>query len=227
VKKIDITITSTIRPELLYITLYSFKSKLLKNNFKYRIILNVDPIGDDNYNQQKILDITSIFFNDIIYNFPKEPNFPKAVIWCWKQVKSDYVFHLEDDWYLIKDINLNSMINILDRNLNMASLKLSQTKQKEKNNQIEDFIYHEKLSLNPTLFNGKFIKNIVQLLNNKINPEKQLCYNISNKRTQYIYKWKHAIYTKEGNEILIMDTGRDWLEEIIHLKLTDLTNKEF
>jgi len=226
VKQIDITISATIRPELLYVTLDSFKSKLLKNNFKYRVILNVDPIGDDKYNQQKMLDITKFFFDNIVYNFPKEPNFPKAVIWCWKQVESDYVFHLEDDWFLIKNINLNSMINILNNNSDIASLRLSKTDQKETGKKIKDFVYHEKLSLNPTLFNGKFIKEVVKMMDDKLNPEKQLrCSNL-NKRTRFICKWKHVIYTKEGNGILIKDIGREWMETTKYHKQIAFINWE-
>ena len=58
---IDITITSSLRPELLDKTLNSFKTNLFNDDKKYRIIINIDPAGDI----KKKLELTEKSENDI------------------------------------------------------------------------------------------------------------------------------------------------------------------
>ena len=43
--KIDITTTAIIRPEILRMTLHTFRKNLL-HEFDARLIINVDPIGE-------------------------------------------------------------------------------------------------------------------------------------------------------------------------------------
>ena len=73
-EKIDITITATLRQKIFYKTLLSFTKNMLTDQSRYRIILNVDPIGEDN-TQQKMLDVAKGFFRDIVYRFPDKPCF--------------------------------------------------------------------------------------------------------------------------------------------------------
>ena len=44
------------RPEILRLCLETFKKNLL-NQFNVRIIINVDPVGEENYSQKDIVNI--------------------------------------------------------------------------------------------------------------------------------------------------------------------------
>ena len=44
--KIDITMTATIRPGIVSQTLESYCSKIFKERDRYRLIINVDPVGE-------------------------------------------------------------------------------------------------------------------------------------------------------------------------------------
>ncbi len=172
--KIDICMTATIRPEIVDSTLKSFSENMFKDQSNYRLIINVDPIGE-NIPQKSILKVAKRYFDDIIYNYPKYPSFTKAVIWCWSQTTSNYVFHLEDDWKLLTPIDINSMIEILEEYPDLVSLRLNKEKTgNSKHTCRHGFIYHPKISLNPTLFKGEFIRVVSTLMDKDINPEKQL-----------------------------------------------------
>lgn len=226
-EKIDITITATIRPKLFQKTLLSFTQNMLTDQSQYRLILNVDPIGE-NDTQQKMYDVAKGFFRNIVYRFPKEPCFSSAVIWCWEQVTSKYVLHLEDDWKLLKPISIDSMVEIMDKNPRLASLRLSKTgKSETRSLKPEDgFVYYPKLSLNPTLLRGTFVSKVCTMMDSTLNPEKQLRCSKSSVRGKYLCGWLHGIYTKEGIEALIKDTGREWMDRTKFTKETGFTNWE-
>ena len=52
--KLDVVIIATLRPEILDITLNTFYHRLL-NNFNCRLIVNIDPIGDQDCNYKDII----------------------------------------------------------------------------------------------------------------------------------------------------------------------------
>lgn len=218
---IDITMTATVRPEIIKQTFMSFRNNLLKDKYDYRLIINIDRIGE-NKKQKEIYKIARNYFSNIVVNFPKVPSFSNAVIWCWSQVTSSYVFHLEDDWKLIYPINMKEMIKILDSNPNLASLRLNKVRMKPNKS---PFVYAPKLSLNPTLFKGEYIKNVVKLMDSSRNPEKQLRpFNQENDREKYVAKWRYGIYTKESTNILVVDLGRNWMKKTRFRKKSSFVN---
>ena len=124
-KLIDITMTATVRPEILERTLSSFWQYMFSQyNYDYRLIINIDRIGDNSYSQKDALDVAESYFSDIVYNCPDTNSFPRAVKWVWSNSTSDYVFHLEDMWLLLTSINLNHLIHILDNYPKIASVNL-------------------------------------------------------------------------------------------------------
>ncbi len=82
--KIDITTSATIRPSLLNKTLSSFCSNMFIDAHDYRLIINVDPIGDST-SADEVLDVARSHFNEVVYRKPDVPCFADAVIWCWKR----------------------------------------------------------------------------------------------------------------------------------------------
>lgn len=219
-KKIDITTTATIRPSLLDDTFSSFRKNMLTDEYKYRLIINIDPIGED-LKRKFVLKVAEKYFDEIICNYPATPGFTKAVIWCWSQTQSDFIFHLEEDWKLLTKINIDYMIEILESNKSLVSLRLNKENTgSSKHSNKFGFIYHPKISLNPTLFKGDFIRNIFPLMEINKNPEKQL--RITNKTPvgRYLKDFNHGIYTKDSDQIVVLDIGRNWMDNSKFKKVT-------
>src|SRR5271157_5726072 len=120
-EKVDICMTATLRPSIIHQTLISFCNGLFTERDNYRLIVNVDPIGEK-IKRKSIADICGMFFKDVIYNFPEKPSFPDAVKWVWSQSSSNFVFHLEDDWILTRKLDINDMIRILNKDNRVACL---------------------------------------------------------------------------------------------------------
>ena len=119
---LDITTTATIRPDLFYKTLQSSTKNLFFHRKEYRLILNVDPIGED-VNPMEMVRVGKQFFDNVVYNIPDEPNLAQACRWCWQNTDSEYVFHLEDDWELERRILIGNLCIVMNKNKNMMSLR--------------------------------------------------------------------------------------------------------
>ena len=216
--KIDITMTATIRPSILDKTLSSFCANLFKDTDRCNLILNIDNIGEEKP-REEVLKVASKYFKNIIVNYSVEPNFSKAVIWAFSQTTEKYVFNLEDDWILLKPINIDLMIECLEKYYSLVSLRLNKDKL-ESQKSTGDYILSplNMLSLNPTLFKGDFIRSVYPLMNPNLNPEKQLRKDHKTERGKYIAKWNYGIYTKETSSIVIIDIGRNWIKKTKYFK---------
>ena len=206
---LDITTTATIRPELFRWTLQSFTEKLFVHKKEYRLILNVDPVGED-VDPMEMVEVGKQFFDNVVYNIPEEPNFAKACKWCWGETSSEFVFHLEDDWTLSKKIFINDMISVMNDNKNMMLLRLPKLRLTylhhcEAKNK---FIDQHKLMLNPGLFRGDLIRKISDKMNTTDNPEKQI------RRVFKLPKYQNAgVYCGIGVGEYIKHHGREWQKQ--------------
>jgi len=226
---IDITMTATVRPYILERTLDSFFENMLKNTKRdLRLILNVDPIGDEDYRQEDVLIVAKKYFKDIVYNFPDKPGFCEAVIWCWKNTVAPYIFHLEDDWILMRNVDLLKITRILNETKNLVSVRLNKEHltDGEKLEIVEgcDIVYSNTISLNPTIFTGNFVRNIVPVMDSSLNPEKQLRPSQKTKRGRMISLCKNAIYIGSGYSRIVLDIGREWMNASKFEKETGFRN---
>ena len=222
---IDITMTATIRPDIIRRTLKSYCKNIFQERDRYRLIINIDPIGEKE-SPDKIIEICKGFIPNVIYNVPAEPSFPKAVIWTWAQSRTNFVFHLEDDWLLDRYVNINHMIEVLNKYPELACLRFSKYNipKRERimlfNAKYEynpDGFYltanHNQFGLNPVLIKRDFITEALKIMVTNRNPEKQ--FRITKKdpksdMNRLIMKWKFAIYSKPGRPRLAIDNGVNW-----------------
>jgi len=187
--KIDITITATIRPKILNKTLDSFTKNIFTDKNRYRCIINIDPVGDKRSRKEDVITVAHKYFDDVVVNEPKKASFPSSVIWLWENTLSDYVFHLEDDWTVNRSIDIDDMIGILDRYSSICTVRLSKgtmgaggkilkpSKCKfASDDDRKKFKLFPRISLNPTLFRGSFVRDAVKIMTPDINPESQLVY---------------------------------------------------
>ena len=107
---IDVVTTSFCRPDLLELTYRTFFGRIIGLP-KPRIIINVDPLGHGS--AEECVKIAKRFSSDICWRCPTTPSFASAVKWCYQQVESDVVLHLEDDWFLKRSVDYRDWENVL------------------------------------------------------------------------------------------------------------------
>ena len=194
---VDISFCTTAlnRPEILEQTYHSFSNNIDGLDFKkYDLWLNIDPI----VNTKNILlneEIAKRFFNKVHVRIPDEPNFPKAINWCWSQANTQYIFHLEDDWILNGKINFNNIVDLFKtKNALEVILKAYQYK-------------YDKLALSPSIWHYDLYKTFAGKLNENINPECQL------RDKKFAYGFNISNIKTFGQSIITNDIGRNWLKQ--------------
>ena len=224
---LDITITATKRHEILRRTLESFKKNLFKGS-DIRIIINIDPVGPDEDHFNCIDTCLKVFpLREIKYRAPEKANFSDGFKWVWNEARSDFVFHLEDDWELLREIDLNDMIDMLNRHANLALVRLPQFKSTEKtmknwnlfypfNGEYFECPYNLIMTAgfcgHPSLIRREFIQNIVPHIDITKNPEKQF-HRGPLEIMKEIPKWDYGVYSQPNMPPAIKDIGRRWSVE--------------
>jgi hypothetical protein len=228
IDKIDITMTSVIRPDLMESTLKTITDKVCKDRDGFRLILNVDPVGEK-IKPMKVIKVAQKYFDDVVYNIASEPSFPKAVKWVWSQVTAPYTFHWEDDVEILRKIDVDHMIKILKDHQKLSSLRLYKGSTPKNKKIFYTFncrwIYHKEgfyvakdwkkqFGLNPILIKSEFVKEAVTRMVDDTNPEKQFRYSQKYMRP-LIQKWQYGIYANPGETRLIDGRkGEKWKQEM-------------
>jgi hypothetical protein len=65
---LNILMTAAIKPEVVGLTLKSFCNKFLNQFKKVRLIVNIDPIGDEQYSSNDVLSVYYKYINNVVYN---------------------------------------------------------------------------------------------------------------------------------------------------------------
>ena len=226
--KIDITMTAVLRPAILSETLVNIKKHVCKGEEdRYRLIINVDPIGED-VDPMKVIKTANKNFKNVLYNIAEKPSFPHAVKWVWSQVEASYVFHWEDDVNILHDIDVDDMISILNKYKDLSSLRLYKAVTPNKQSfptfattwkyYPEGFYiandWKKQFGLNPILIKSAFVNEAVTRMVDHTNPEKQFRYSQKYMRP-LIRKWKYGLYTKPGFPRMIDGRkGQKWKNQM-------------
>lgn len=196
---LEFTTTSCNRPEILQTTYGSFVSRLKGVDFsKSTLYINVDP-SPNNDSITEMEKVARKFFGNVVVNYPEEPNFAAAVIWCFSQVKGEYFFHLEDDWILTCNVDINKMIHSLSGTALQHVLNKKITSRKELGEPC--FV--------PSLFKTEIVKRYLPLMNPVKNPEWQLKV-LYRKNTNGLKSHKSVLHSRSRE--VSKDIGRDWLK---------------
>ncbi len=248
--KIDITTTATLRPEILKRTLSSFRNNLFIPwiELDYQLVINVDPVGakesypDENKDRlYKIAKICKIYFDDrVVFNSPPKAHFARAFKWTWDHTRpdADFIFHLEDDWELLRPVDIFRMISIFTKYKYLNILRLNAFPSKElttKNwNLMFDWngdFFEVSPSLkgtigfcgHPSLIDGHFVRMARLWLDGEKNPEKQMKGHHPILGA-ILKKGDIGIFSQPNSPPLIGDIGRDWM---VKNKLRKRGNKAF
>jgi hypothetical protein len=104
-------------------TLNSIAERICKNQTdKFTLILNVDPVGEK-VSQEDIVEMARQYFPFIRARMPTKPSFPLAVKWLWDQVTTPFFFNMEDDFKIVKDIDVDHMMSIMADRPKFGSLR--------------------------------------------------------------------------------------------------------
>lgn len=196
---ISFTTTAMCRPDILNKTYESFNQNLKGIDLsKYTLFINIDPLPDLSLRKDTI-EIAKQFFGNVISNEPKDANFTLALKWLWKTADSEYVFHLEDDWIMNREIHIQEMLDKLQESSCLQCLMRAYPEA------------YNNMSLSPSLMKKYLYKHIVNILNDHYNPESQIqSYFVRNNDSFNRY---NAFSTINDNkkQIDVTDIGRDWL----------------
>lgn len=219
----NVTITATRRCEILETTLSSFR-RFLFRGATCRGILNIDPVGSNSSGE--VWKVARKYLDSVVVRSAAEPNFPKAFKWVWMQSEADFVFHLEDDWELLRPVDLDVLIGILQSEPDIASIRLPQfhaglTHMKNWNKFFEwngkYYVPPEKwlgFAGHPMLLNGEFVRKTAPLIDTSKNPEKQFAQMGQTRLKDEFDKWRYVVYGEPADPPtppLIRDIGRQWL----------------
>lgn len=236
---IDITMVSTIRPGLLKRTLDTWCENMLTDTSRYRLILNVDAIGE-NYAPTYIVDMAKSYFENVTYNINTDNcSHSQAFKWCWDQVESDYALLIDDDWELLRKVDIDDMIEKINAVDSLANLRLLKVPVPDINCKstfkgvkyesvnifgstyayVNDVLVvsgnkYNQMTINPSLFRGEFVKQVRPYLDVSKDPELLVKLRGECKELEDLIRdnWEIGMYIKPGEQNYIRDIGRDWMK---------------
>jgi len=227
IQRVDITMTAVIRPKMLASSLKTIIQRVVKKQTGFRLIINVDPVGEDK-DPMLVVETAKKFFSEVIYNIPNKPSFPKAVKWIWSQVEAPFAFHWEDDTKISRDIDVNDMISILNKYPKLSSLRLYKARTPKAKNfhtfncrwiyKPEGFYmandWKRQFGLNPILIKKAFIDGAVKRMIDDVNPEKQFRFSEEYMK-DHIKEWSYGLYTKPGEDRIVDGRqGENWKRKL-------------
>jgi len=228
---------ATVRPMILSNTLISFNEYLFlrdyNENINVQLAIHIDPVGEEN---RTMLDVTLTAKRhmkiDWIYkNYEEQHSLIRAFrrLWEYAAVSDfDYIFYLEDDWQLLRLINLQRMIDLMEKYPNLATLRLPfrPTAEKWSKNWRHlfpwngDYFYcpeedkpHIGWCGHPNIVRKKFVYETAMLLHPNECPERQMKGFWANEMSQIIMKWDYGVYGYPNEKEAIRDIGRQWRNE--------------
>ena len=227
--KIDVTITATLRPELFRRTLDSFFENCFRD-WPVRAVMNVDPVGGHPSAVDEMSKLCRKYFPESFVILSDKPHFGRAFYKVWSMAGTDapFVFHLEDDWELVRPVSLMHMVELFSVNEALSILRLPQNKAPMTGdykdwNLLYPFngqFYEVPANLrgtigfcgHPSLIRTSFVRRGLAFLDRELNPEKQL-KGIDAARRHWLQSCRLGVFTKPGNDRAIVDIGRKWRQD--------------
>ena len=215
---LDVTMTCTMRPELLIKTLRSFAQQV-RHAGQVRIIANIDPIGPSTQADIDKIIRACATSNDWGYkiNWAIIPCFSAAVQWVWEQVESPIFLHLEDDWVFLKPVDMADIYKAFELFpklghlcLRKKHIKRGKVRKVTKDSYITYKLGLKKYGLPPSFWRSELVQAVAPHLDLKEDPEKQLWE--SRPVGSRIARWKPAYFGKIGETPWVKDIGREWSE---------------
>jgi len=209
----DFTTTAMARPSILNTTLNSFSKNLVGIDLKKcRLIINIDPLPPE-IRRKNVVKVARKYFGEVIYNYPKTANFTAAVNWTWSRAKTEYIFHLEDDWELTQKVSIPKVIKHFEINKQLLQIIFRAYRYR-----------YITCALSPSIIHRRMYSAIGGNLNEKMNPEAQLRGErfgiIMPRRGKpgITPAGKIVVHPPKSRKIVLRDLGRAWIRKTKYKK---------
>lgn len=217
--RMDVVFVACKRPEIIKLTLESFSKNLL-DQFDVRLIVNIDPIGEDQCTQNDVAALCQSYFDNVIFRMPETASFSHAVKWCWEQVETDYFLHLEDDWCLKSYIDYGRLLAYM-KDDDVVSVRLSSRDNHKYESYQGDYVFSDAFSLNPSIMRSRYINGLLARFNTEKDPEKQFACRVTEDYTSP----KLLVYGGSDQKAIVIDTGTKWRKRKGLLKWNEASSK--
>lgn len=206
-RAISFTITACRRPELLDRTLNSFSRGIIDADLaEFQAFINIDPVPEPGCSED-VATVAGGYFHEVRCRMPEMSNFCAAVKWTWSQPDTEYFFHLEDDWELIKPLRLSDLLRVLNQRRYVPFYRARAAV----NLNVHGFD-DERICLSPGLIRASFGRHAARYLDERYNPERQF-------RTQNaeecptlpdLDRFRGFFFGASQKVQYCRDIGRDW-----------------
>jgi hypothetical protein len=219
--------TATLRPGLLRRTLESFRPFLEQGT--WRLLLNIDPVGEPGVRPREILAIARDYFPKIELRQPARASFPAAWYWAVANLRAEYVFWLEDDWELLRPVELAKMVEIMDEEPDLATMRLPRWDATDIYRQWNrrkladwrdgygeiplDLRLHCGYSNNPSLTRREFLQPMLPHFSGPTDPEKQIAGFNPVLRHWVGYAWRYGVFQEPHTPAAVRDIGEQWRKQ--------------
>jgi len=133
--KIDVLVMASSRPDLLKITMQSFKEYMVFKNIELRYLIHEDFVYPEE--SKKSLEYALNHFDIVESSLPKI-GVGYAMDKMFKMVESDYVFYLQDDWEFERPVELDRLLWTMDNNPNINCITFNKYRNMKKIEGFED-----------------------------------------------------------------------------------------
>lgn len=216
----DFTTPAVARPYLIDQTYSSFSKNLKGIDLKQcRLFINIDPFPED-VKRKNVVKVAQKYFKEVHYNYGEVGNFTAACNWIWSNADTKFIFHLEDDWELISEVNLAKILKYFDKYPNLLQVALR--------------AYHypyRSVALSPGIMHERLYKAVAGKLDPNKNPESQMRgekYGIKMpaRSLKISYKGLVIAYPEKIKTRVIRDLGRGWMKSSQYRK-PDVSKSNF
>ncbi|MCK8778808.1 hypothetical protein M0654_02320 [Rhizobium sp. NTR19] len=232
---IDLCIVAGRRPKLLRKTLESFSKDVFAQFSFSNAFVNIDPVFGTEDDAVACIEVVREHFPQAVIYQPEKPGFCAAVKRLWGGTRSDYVFHLEDDWTALTTIGLQVLEPFLDPKVMQVSFHtadqnwdIARKGHLHRRNdyarifgiKIPLFRTFPKFTTSPSILRGDFARQAAALMDETRDPEKQFYSGVNPALERMAAPYDNYIFSPRQTPV-IRDIGRDWRDQRQITKIID------
>jgi hypothetical protein len=221
---IDLCMVLGRRADLLQRTLESFSRDVFRNFMFQNVFVNIDPIFGTEQDERDCMHLVEKYFPSAIFFRPENPGFCAAVKRLWSHTRSQYVFHLEDDWVALGHLGKEIMEPFQDPRVMQVSFHtadqhwdIARKGHLHQRNEyarvfgikIPLFRKFPKFTTSPSVLRGDFAREAAGLMDEMRDPEKQFYSGVNAALERLAKPNKNFIFSPQQKPV-IRDIGREW-----------------
>jgi hypothetical protein len=204
IASMDATLIATRRPDLVELTLRSFRQNLFSIARFDRLYLNIDPLWGTTEDDKAVEEICRSYFPAVEIRRPETPSFGGAVRWAWSRPRSEWFLHLEDDWLLARRISASQLETELSSadsgQIHLANLSRAGRAQR----------VALPIVTSPAFVRTEFARIASSHMHAEMDPEKQFYDGHNPEGLAALRRFQTKFYGDATTPQLLFDTGRIW-----------------